>query len=131
MSRSGKKKLAFRFSESLSESHQRRIVAALERIFRDRGEGAGSIEEDARTHDFVFHLVDWYDDLVRFAKVMKNPDGADDEERSESVLRFLIHASGHVAAAARIAGHEPIEFKLPKRRSAARRRRNGVRASKL
>ena len=129
MSRNGKKKLGFKISKSLSGGQERKIVETLERMFREHNEGAGPIDQDARTYDFVFHMLDWYDDLIRLARVMKNPEVADEEQWSEAVNGFLIHASGHVAAAARIAGHEPIEFELPKRKSRVRKKLVGARGS--
>lgn len=129
MSRNGKKQLGFKISEALTGAQERKIVAALERMFRDHNEGAGPMDQDGRTHDFVFHMVDWYDDLMRLAKVMKNPETASDDKWSDAVNRFLIHVSGHVAAAAKIAGHEPVDFELPRAKPNSRRPLAAVRAS--
>ena len=129
MSRNGRTKLGFKISESLSDAQERKIVAALERIFRDHNSGTGPMDKDPRTYDFVFHMVDWYDDLRRLAKVMKDPETADNKQWSDAVYGFLIHVSGHVAAAAKIAGHKPIEFELPKRKLRAKRQLAGVRAT--
>ena len=88
-------------ADKVSEQHQRKVRAALERVFRHYNR-AGPPGKDRRTVDFVFHMTDWYDDLMRLSALYKSPDGYDQKEWDEVVFRFLVHASGHVMAAAEL-----------------------------
>ena len=105
----------------MTEKQYRLISTALQKVFRKLVDGAGPTGEDRQTADFVFQMSDWRDDLLALADLMKNPSGKSARQWNEAVASFLIHASGHVAAASRLAGFEPIEFNLPKRPGRSRR----------
>ena len=103
-----------------------RIKELLEKTFRRHHEAAGPASQDQRTHDFVFHMTDWYSDLIRLAKLMEHPERWSDREWNEVVYGFVIHVSGHLAAAAHIAGIEPIQFHVPTSKGARRRRKTSI-----
>ena len=117
MLRNGNKRQA----SKMSEAQQRKIEAALEKVFRDHNEEAGPASRDRRTHDFIFHMTDWYGDLLRLAKVMEHPEGKSDHEWDDAVYGFLIHVSGHLTTAAKIADIEPVQFEIPIAKSKPRR----------
>jgi hypothetical protein len=97
----------------MSKAQEQKIKTALERSFRHMREGMGPASEDMRTHDFVFHMTDWYNDLVKLARLMQRPEGKSAEEWRDAVAGFLFHVSGHLLAATKIANIEPIEFEMP------------------
>jgi len=66
-----------------------------------------------RATDFCFHMADWKQDLIELAEVMNHPESVSDERFEEVILGFLIHASGHINAATKLIGHEPVEFEMP------------------
>src|SRR5438067_4093011 len=123
MSRNGNKLPDF----EMTQTQEQKIKAALERTFRHMRESAGPASKDLRTHDFVFHMTDWYGDLMKLARVMGQPEGKTSEEWRDAVAGFLIHVSGHLLAAAKIAAIEPIEFEMP---TAKKRRRYSVTAGR-
>jgi hypothetical protein len=65
-------------------------------------------------------MTDWYDDLMKLGRVMKQPDGKTSREWYDAVLGFVCHVSGHLAAATEIAQFEPIKFSMPTRRKRKR-----------
>jgi hypothetical protein len=99
----------------------------LERVAREL---TGAARGTAVNHDFCFHMTDWVDELRALSKLVQSPADASDEEWKKAVQGFLIHASGHILAAARIAGYAPVEFELPEkpRRQGESRRTAGARA---
>lgn len=96
----------------MTEAQERRIRASLEKVFRQLQQ-AGPASKDPRTYDFVFHMTDWYCDLVALARVMQHPEGKDEDEWFDAVFGFLLHTSGHLLAAAKLAEIEPVEFEMP------------------
>jgi hypothetical protein len=98
----------------MTKAQEQKIKDALERTFRRMRERAGPATKDRRTYDFVFHMADWYEDLIKLAKVMEQPEGKTSDQWHDAVAGFLIHVSGHLLAAAKIADIEPIEFEIPK-----------------
>ena len=64
---------------------------------------AGSVEfsEEERAN-VVFHMTDWLDELARLTDVFWSPSGFSDEEVYSTLLKFLIHAPEHIAAAAHL-----------------------------
>jgi hypothetical protein len=97
----------------MTAAQERKVEAALEKALRAFNENAGPAGKDRRTHEFVFHMTDWYGELVSLAGLMQNPDGKSDEEWARTVFDFLAHVSGHVVAAAKIVDVKPVEFELP------------------
>lgn len=86
----------------MTEAQEREIAAALERVFRHFNEHAGPRDKDQRTQDFIFHMTDWHEDLVRLAKLYARPTEHDHSEWNEAVGSFLYHAVGHLVAAAKL-----------------------------
>ncbi len=54
-------------------------------------------------------MVDWGDDLLSLARVYQHPDRYTDEEIYEEVVRFVVHAPAHLAAALFIILGYPVE----------------------
>lgn len=54
--------------------------------------------------EFVFHMEDWKDDLLRLAALYQNPTGYSAQEWKEAVDGVLLHACGHIMQAARLYG---------------------------
>jgi hypothetical protein len=106
----------------MTKAQEQRIKEALERAFRSMREKAGPANKDLRTRDFVFHMTDWYDDLIKLAKVMEHPEGKNNDQWRDAVCGFLVHVSGHLLAAAKIAEIEPVEFEVPTEGKAVRRK---------
>ena len=52
--------------------------------------------------DVSFHMTDWIDDLVRYAKLCENPESHSAEQANEILLAFLLHVPNHIAAAAKL-----------------------------
>ncbi len=101
MSSNGKKLSS---NERMSERQEQQVHEALERAFRHFNEGAGSASSDRRTHDFIFHMTDWYPDLVRLCRLYKQPESHTQREWNDVVASFLYHAVGHAMAAAKLNG---------------------------
>ena len=55
----------------------------------------------ARQEDFVFHMLDWADDLKKLATLYSDPQRFTSTEAHEIVQQFLYHASSHIVAASR------------------------------
>ena len=96
MSRNGSK-----ISNRIDDEQQKAISTALEKVFRAYNV-AGSAEKDQRTHDFIFHMTDWRDDLARLSRLYENPSGYPQSEWNDAVFGFLAHAVGHLMAAAKL-----------------------------
>ncbi|MDB5331025.1 MAG: hypothetical protein JWP03_2176 [Phycisphaerales bacterium] len=86
----------------MTEQQEKLVAAALEKVFRHYNEDAGPMHKDQRTRDFVFHMTDWYEELVRLSKLYADPSASDQKTWNNDVGQFLYHAVGHLMAAARI-----------------------------
>ena len=86
----------------MTEARERKIRAALEKVFRRFNEDAGPASKDPRTHDFVFHMTDWHSELARLNRLYEHPESGSQEEWDDAVVRFLYHAVGHLLAAAKL-----------------------------
>jgi hypothetical protein len=123
MSRNGKKNSVL----TRNDQPDPKVLTALEKAFRHFNT-AGPAATDRRTYDFVFHMTDWYPDLVYLAKVYADPAAYDQAEWNDAVFQFLIHAVSHLMAAAKLNGtlYDPFDvMKQPKprkRRPATSRR---------
>ena len=95
---------------ALALSSDEQIRQALERVFRDVREDSGSPDPDLHTRDFVFHMVDWREDLLALADLYRDPQGRSSAEWDRAVNGFLINATGHLLAAARLTGYVPVQF---------------------
>lgn len=79
--------------------------AELEKKLRVVFEGMHERSEpdfDSRQHDFVFHMLDWVEDLNRLHALVSDPSKIAADEAERVVQEFLYHAAGHIAAAARL-----------------------------
>lgn len=99
MSNNGKKKPAHL---KMTDEQERLIFAALERTFQNFNDDAGPIQKDQRTRDFVFHMTDWYEDLVGLADLYSDPARRDQAKWDRVIAGFLYHAVGHLMAAAKL-----------------------------
>jgi hypothetical protein len=90
----------------------------LERFYRECCD-AGPAGEDERTRDFCFHMTDWANDLEALHRLLEHPEQFTSDQVFDVVYGFLIHASGHIAAAAKLAGVKPVEFEIPAASKAA------------
>jgi hypothetical protein len=52
--------------------------------------------------DFIFHMVDWTDDLERLRELRDRPEIFDTESSSAMVAGFLYHVIPHLTAAGRL-----------------------------
>ena len=55
---------------------------------------------ETETHEIVFHLTDWLDDLKPFVDFLEKPEIYKDEEIRRILIRFLVHAPDHLKTAA-------------------------------
>jgi hypothetical protein len=60
--------------------------------------------------DILFHMMDWQTDLKELAALYEKPDSYSYKIAEEILLRFLIHASGHILAATELIGVKPCTF---------------------
>lgn len=68
-------------------------------------------EYDRRRHDFVFHMADCADDLVRFAALANSPGQQDEEAATTFLIGLLYHVVPHLNAAGRLLlDHIPDPF---------------------
>lgn len=110
---------------SIPDAQAPKIAAALEKVYRHYHGQAGPRGKDRRTHDFIFHMTDWYEDLIRLSQIYLNPGKHSQREWNSSVYGFLIHAVGHLLAAAEINNtlFDPFEVMSRNKKKRARRRR--------
>jgi hypothetical protein len=64
-----------------------------------------------RQQDFVFHMLDWKDDLRNLATLYSEPERFTAAQASSIVQAFLYHAVSHAVAAARLTNHFLDAFK--------------------
>lgn len=60
--------------------------------------------------EIAFHMVDWETDAAFLVAFLLFPERFTKEELQAGTEMFLIHAPYHVMAAARLAGHEPLDI---------------------
>jgi hypothetical protein len=116
----------------MTDETRRQVEVALERAYRDAHPEAGPATEDRRTRDFVFHMTDWSDDLASLARLFREPAKHDGEAWRSAIDGVLLHAVGHLLAAARLDGGVsdpfaeanvgPARPALPVRRPSVQRR---------
>lgn len=93
----------------MAQTNEQPVNSALERFYRQFC-GGGAIARDRRTAAFCFHMADWIDDLNELHKLYADPASASPEQWEKVVSAFLIHASGHIVTAAKLAGFAPVDF---------------------
>jgi len=59
-------------------------------------------EYERLKRDFIFHMTDWRDDLVRFAELVSRPDDISQESATKFVVGFLYHVAPHLNVAHRL-----------------------------
>ena len=59
---------------------------------------------DKRQHDFVFHMLDWEEDLVQLAKFYSEPASFSPRDIRRLLRGFLHHVPNHLIQAARLGG---------------------------
>ena len=84
---------------SREEFLKNRIAAAL---------AANELEPHV-VEDIAFHMTDWKEDLDRLVSLYNNIESSSDDTIQEVIIRFLVHAPNHVAAAKKLIGLGPIE----------------------
>jgi hypothetical protein len=61
-----------------------------------------SAKYERRRYDFVFHMLDWNEDLQFLNGLFAKPEGQDVEATSRSLIGFLYHVIPHLNAAGRL-----------------------------
>lgn len=78
----------------------------LEQVFDDcqeeLREELSSTEYEQRRHDFVFHMLDWQEDLERLIQLYRTPQGRELHSVSVFLIGFLYHVIPHLNAAGRL-----------------------------
>jgi hypothetical protein len=62
----------------------------------------GPAEYERRRRDFIFHMMDWRNDLEPLARLYERPEGQDADAASTFLIGFLYHIIPHLAAAGRL-----------------------------
>ena len=93
------------------------ISQSLEKFVADVFEKSRDIE-DAETRakqksEFVFHMTDCKDDLLRLAELYREPERFNETDAQEIIAATLYHSVGHLIAAARLYDYVPDPFKPP------------------
>lgn len=88
----------------MSETAQ--LEELLGRVFDEAREGLRAElppdEYERRRHDFIFHMMDWKDDLEQLAELFKHPDRLDADAASTFLIGLLYHVVPHINAAGRL-----------------------------
>ena len=93
------------------------VSQSLEKLLADVFENTRDID-DAEAHakqksEFVFHLTDCKDDLLRLADLYREPERFSDTEAEAIIAATVYHIVGHFIAAARLYDYVPDPFKPP------------------
>lgn len=124
MPRNGNKlSMQVRQEQRMTEQQRQAIGVALEKALRHLCGNVGPARSDPRTHDFVFHMTDWYDDLLRLARLYEDPSAHTQAEWNDAVLGFLYHVPGHLNAAAKLSNTLLDPFKALSAKSTRKPRR--------
>ena len=59
---------------------------------------------------FVFHMLDWLDDLRTLADAYERSEAITNEEFEKAVISFLYHAAPHIVEAAKLYDYLPNPF---------------------
>jgi hypothetical protein len=98
--RNAKKASVRKLDKNFGEPVGSRIASALLK--------QGLFDQEAAA-EAAFHMVDWGDDLLALARLYQHPERFTDKEIYEEVLRFVVHAPAHLAAAQLIIAGYPVE----------------------
>ena len=93
------------------------VGLSLEKLLADALENSSN-HEDAEAHariksEFVFHMTDCKDDVLRLADLYRDPERFSEAEAKGIVAATLYHVVGHLIAAARLYDYVPDPFKPP------------------
>lgn len=69
---------------------------------------SSSDNADLRIEDIAFHMTDWVDDLIDLVDFYDSPAKYDDERVSALLIKFLVHAPPHIAAASKLFLDNPV-----------------------
>lgn len=58
--------------------------------------------------EISFHMTDWLKDLEELASFFEEPEKFKEKEVSETIMRFLVHAPNHLAAASKLYTGFPV-----------------------
>ena len=61
-------------------------------------------DSEEHTADFVFHMTDWKNDLIRLCKVYTEPEKCSYIECKQALDGMLLHACAHIVQAAILYG---------------------------
>jgi hypothetical protein len=90
----------------LTTSQVATVAHVLEKLFDSQREEwkeeLTAAEFEQRRHDFVFHMTDWKDDLLRLADWIRSPQTLDEENASAQWVGFLYHVIPHLNSAGRL-----------------------------
>lgn len=84
-------------------SNEERLAEMLNLVFDESCNVARADTEECR-NQFVFHLLDWKDELRKLAELYASPERFSSEEARKIVQAFLYHGASHIVAAARLGG---------------------------
>lgn len=83
------------------KTERSKIEKLLTRVF-DELQKIDAAEEHMRSRqDFVFHMIDWKDDLDELVELYTNPD-KHSSDASKIIAGFLYHVIPHLNAAGRL-----------------------------
>src|SRR5258706_8025501 len=75
------------------------------KLIGERIQTAGQREQglaDASARDVAFHMTDWLGDLEDYFRFCTYPHELTDGQLAKLLMRFLVHAPNHTAAAAKL-----------------------------
>ena len=59
-------------------------------------------------HDIAFHMTDWLEDMSELNKFYIYPESYNSKQVTDLLMKFLLHAPNHLAAAHKLFTKEPI-----------------------
>lgn len=78
------------------------IERVLARVFDELQEIKDPAEHARAREDFVFHMVDWIDNLEELFQLYANPKEYDIERSNNIIIGFLYHVIPHLNVAGRL-----------------------------
>jgi len=84
-------------------SNEERLAETFRTIFDDSCDAGRSGHEECR-REFVFHMLDWQDELRNLVTLYAAPERFSSEEATRIVQAFLYHGASHIVAASHLGG---------------------------
>jgi hypothetical protein len=78
------------------------VDQVLARAFDSFREAKNKKEHAKKKADFVFHMTDWMSDLEKLYRLYHHPNEIEKKASNQIVFGFVLHATGHLNAAARL-----------------------------